>query len=246
MDPVRIVPAGPDDERLWRLVQEFTGLMAGLSWTLIGGLMVRVIEAEHGSGVATWTTVDLDAVVDIRADPIATEETSRRLMGVGFEPSRSGPGIVYRFRRADDVVDVLAPDHIGRRARLVTVPPDQTLQAVGTRQALGRSRDLAIDAGWGPFLVPVPTLIGAILLKARVVGSARESRRKHERDLARLLVLVRDPETVAQGLTHGQRADLWDRVELTDPAHGAWAGILGAEDGAAALEILAGLPSPRG
>lgn len=143
------------------------------------------------------------------------------------------------------MVDVLAPDHVGRRARLVTVPPDQTLQAVGTRQALGRSRDLTIDAGWGPFLVPVPTLIGAILLKARVVGSARGSRRKHERDLARLLVLVRDPETVAQGLAHGERADLRDRVELTDPAHRAWAGIVGPEDGTAALEILAGLPSPR-
>lgn len=63
MDPVRIAPSGPDDERLWRLVHEFADVMIGLPRTLIGGLMVRAVEAEHGVRVTTWTTVDLDAVV---------------------------------------------------------------------------------------------------------------------------------------------------------------------------------------
>lgn len=84
--PVLIAPSGPEDERVWRLVDEFADLMIGLPWTLIGGLMVRAVEAEHGVRVTTWTTVDLDAVIDVRTDPIATEEASRRLIGVGFEP----------------------------------------------------------------------------------------------------------------------------------------------------------------
>ncbi len=238
--PVRIVPSSPDDERLWHLVQEFAELVAGLPWALIGGLMVRAIEAEHDVAVTTWATVDVDAVLDVRTKSTATEEASRRLVGAGFEPLRSEPGIVYRFTRGDDIVDVLAPDHLAARTRRTTIPPDQTLEALGTRQALRRTHELLIDAGRGPFPVPVPTLIGAILLKARVAGNARESRQKHERDLARLLILVPDPAAAARGLTPGERAYLRERIELTDLAHNAWLGIVGAEDGAAALEILAG------
>lgn len=238
--PVRIVPSSPDDERLWHLVQEFAELVAGLPWALIGGLMVRAIEAEHDVAVTTWATVDVDAVLDVRTKSTATEESSRRLVGAGFEPLRSEPGIVYRFTRGDDIVDVLAPDHLAARTRRTTIPPDQTLEALGTRQALRRTHELLIDAGRGPFPVPVPTLIGAILLKARVAGNARVSRQKHERDLARLLALVPDPTAAARGLTPGERAYLRERIELTDLAHNAWVGIVGAEDGAAALEILAG------
>ncbi len=167
IEPVRIVPSGAADAGLWRLVREFAELMVDLSWTLIGGMMVRAIEAEHGAAVTTWATVDLDAVLDVRTVTSATEIAAQRLLDAGFDPVRLEPEVIYRFQRGDDVVDVLAPDHLGSHASLVTVPPERTLEIVGSRQAIARSRDLLVEAGDGPFVIPVPSLLGAVLIKAR-------------------------------------------------------------------------------
>jgi hypothetical protein len=94
-------------------------------------------------------------------------------------------------------VDVLAPDKIGERDDITTVPPGKTLAALGSRQALNRRRVSAVDAGDRPFDLPVPSLWGAIIIKARVVGNVqgKASQGKHERDLARLLALVGDPRS---------------------------------------------------
>ena len=134
--------------------------------------MVRVIEAEHGvwSG---WTTGDIDAVLDVRALSTATEQAAARLQAAGFAPERHDENVIYRFVRGRDTVDVLGPDHLGVRANLKTVPPDLTLEALGSRQAIDRSRTVVIDAGDGRFSLPVPSLVGAIVIKARVVGNTQ-------------------------------------------------------------------------
>lgn len=238
IEPVRIVPSGAADARLWGLVREFADLMADLPWTLIGGMMVRAIEAEHGASTTTWVTVDVDAVLDVRAVTDATKIAAQRLIEAGFEPVRLEPEVIYRFKRGDDVVDVLAPDHLGSRASLVTVPPERTLEIVGGRQAVARARDLLVGAGDWPFAIPIPSLMGAVLIKARAAGDTYETRAKHERDLARLLVLIRDPTVEARELTTRERAHLGERTDMTDPSHRAWTGVAGAEDGAVALEIL--------
>ncbi len=118
MTPVGIAPVGEAEDDLWRLVREVSTLLRGLPWTLVGGLMVRVIEAEHGA-VTTWTTGDVDTVLDVRALSNATEAAAARLVEAGFEPQRYGDGLTYRFIRAGDVVDVLAPDNAGPRASRV-------------------------------------------------------------------------------------------------------------------------------
>ena len=86
-------------------------------------------------------------------------------MAAGFEPERDD-SLVFRFVRGHDIVDVLAPDNLGERARLTTVPPDSTMEALGSRQALTRGRTVTVDAGDGPFELPVPSLVGAIVIKA--------------------------------------------------------------------------------
>ena len=89
-----LVPHGDDEERLWRLVAEVAGLLHGLRWMLIGGLMVRLLEAEHGAPTS-WTTVDVDAVVDPRSMSIATTIEADRLMAAGFEPYPTDEVTVY-------------------------------------------------------------------------------------------------------------------------------------------------------
>ena len=62
---VTVVVRDGDEARLWSLVGEVTRLLDGLPWLLIGGLMVRIIEAEHGR-TTSYSTVDVDTVLDVR------------------------------------------------------------------------------------------------------------------------------------------------------------------------------------
>ncbi len=242
---ILITPTSPEEIGLWRLAREVTSILAELPWVLVGGLMVRILEAEHGVET-TFTTSDVDAVLDVRAVSTATRQAATRLQAAGFEPEPYDGNLTYRFRRGRDIVDVLAPDNIGSRASLITVPPGETLEALGGRQALNRRRLVTLDAGDGPFEVPLPSLVGAIVIKARVAGNVqnRLSRPKHERDLARLLALVKDPKAARAELTRKEQGYLRERGALTDPSHRAWRNVTGAEDGVAALLILGEATGP--
>lgn len=237
MPTLRVTPVDDAEAEVWSLAREVAGLLEGLPWILIGGLLVRIIEAEHDVSTE-WTTGDVDAVLDIRAMSTATEEASRRLMAAGFEPERDDS--LVRFVRGHDIVDVLAPDNLGERARLTTVPPDSTMEALGSGQALTRGRTATVNAGDGPFEFPVPSLAGAIVIKAWVVGSVqnRNTRRKHERDLARPLAVVADPVAMLAELAGRERGYLRQRAEMVDAAHLAWRRVPGVENGITALSIL--------
>lgn len=127
---VRIRPASEADAGLWRLTRDVAALLAGLPWVLIGGQMVAIIEAEHGATIGR-TTGDVDALLDVRAARNATLEAARRLHTAGFEPDRHAGGLTYRFIRGPDIVDVLAPDHVGERPDIRTVPPGHHFRGAG-------------------------------------------------------------------------------------------------------------------
>src|SRR5207247_2448159 len=121
---------------------------------------------------------------------------------------------------------------------LSTVPPNSTLEALGGTQAIKRSRTVVIDVGDGSFELSVPSLAGAITIKARVASAtALTTREKHERDLARLLALVDDPGALHRQLTVKERGYLRAHVGMLRLDHPAWRGITGAEDAVLALEI---------
>jgi hypothetical protein len=237
---IAIAPIDDAEAEVWRLAREVAHLLTGLPWVLIGGLMVRVAEAERGV-TTTFTTGDVDTVLDVRAISTATAEAATRLLAADFHPEPYDERLTYRFVRGNDVVDVLAPDNLGERADITTVPPGETIGALGSRQALNRRRVVTVDAGDGPFDLPVPSLLGSIIIKARVVTNVqgKASQPKHERDLARLLALVDDPVAMRSGLNRKERRYLRDRMALADPDHRAWRGVRGAEDGAIALSMLA-------
>lgn len=234
-EPIRIVSGSDAEAQLWRTTAEVARLFAGLPWVLVGGLMVAILEREHGVTVSR-TTVDVDALIDVRGVTQATRQAAIRLEEAGFVSEQTADGLAYRFVRGADIVDVLAPDHLGPRADIVTAPPGETLEAVGGRQALQRRRVVAVEAVGETFSVPIPSLLGAIVIKARVAaGSGRE---KHRRDLARLLALVDDVEPMSQEMSSKERGYLRARSELRDPRHPAWSGIPNAEDAIIALERL--------
>jgi hypothetical protein len=232
-------PVNGEDAAVWRLAQEVSGLFADLPWVLIGGLMVRILEIEHGVQTP-WLTGDVDIVLDVRMVSSAAEQAAGRLQAAAFVPQRYGENLTYRFIRDADIVDVLAPDHLGQRARRTTVPPDETLEALGGRQALNRRRTVTVDAGSGPFELACPSLTGALVIKARVAQNVqgRRSQAKHERDLARLLALLPDPLATRNALSRGERGYFRARENMTHVDHVAWTDVPSAENGAIALSIL--------
>lgn len=236
---IPITPRDGQDAAVLRLAGELASILAGLPWVCVGGLMVRVLEAEAGFEGA-WSTGDVDALMDVRTVSSATEDAARRPAAAGFTPEPKEDRLLYRFTRGSDVVDILAPDHLGPRASRRTVPPAETIEADGGRQALERRRDVELDVGGDRFVLPCPSLAGAIVMKGRVAASVahRDGRAKHQRDLCRLLALVADPFATRDELSPRERAWLGQLAELRDPAHRAWSRIAGAGDGAAALEIL--------
>ena len=111
---------------------------------LVGGQMVAVLEAEFG-GIVGRTTTDVDIVVGVNGVCSSPRVAAQRLVEVGYEPSRETEA-TYRFVRGSDTVDVMAPDHLGERADIVTVPPGETIEAPGGRQALQRKRTVTVSA----------------------------------------------------------------------------------------------------
>ena len=246
MTSIVVHPVNDEDAAVWRLTREVSGMFADLPWVLIGGLMVRILEIEHGVQTS-WLTGDVDTVLDTRMVSTATEEAAARLQAAAFVPQRYDEDLTYRFIRDKDIVDVLAPDHLGERAKRTTVTPGETLEALGGRQALNRRRMVTIDAGNGRFGLPCPSLTGALVIKARVADNVqgRRSQDKHERDLARLLALVPDPLAMRNELSHKERGYFGVRANMTDVDHVAWTDVPSAENGAIALSILSEVDPSR-
>ncbi|MGI8829048.1 MAG: hypothetical protein ACR2I5_04645 [Candidatus Limnocylindria bacterium] len=47
-EPIRIDPGSDSEVRLWRATAEVAQLFADWPWVLVGGLMVAILEREHG------------------------------------------------------------------------------------------------------------------------------------------------------------------------------------------------------
>ena len=85
-------------------------------------------------------------------------------------------------------IDLLAPEGLGP---VTTTPPGRTVQVPGGTQALDRTALLPVEHAGQRGLVPRPSLLGAIVVKAAAI-SVDDLPRAQEHDLALLLSLVAD------------------------------------------------------
>jgi hypothetical protein len=146
-------------------------------------------------------TVDIDILGAARKPPAMTEQIASVLVGKGAEvvmPPRSKPELGYRFQLDGEVVEILGPD--GLRADPKTVGGLRTFQVSGGSQALRRTEVVLVQlADAQPVAVRRPSLLGAILIKARVVAKHRKEKFHSDRqDLIRLLSYVEDPRALAR------------------------------------------------
>lgn len=241
--PVIVMPPlGQSLTHVWHLLFDLEESLPGV-WCLIGGLMVALHGLEHDR--YDWRpSADADVLVNIRADPAAL----RRIAEFLTTPPRSlkgdpGPdGILHRFIRHAGaekiVIDVLAPDNLGRRADLTTSPPGRTIQVPGGTQALNRAEYVRIQVEDRVGRVSRPALPASIIAKAAALNLPGESER-HTQDLAFLLSLMRDPLGARSALSANERGKL-RACPLTDRHHRAWRYLpeTDADAGHAALRLL--------
>jgi hypothetical protein len=206
-------------------------------WTLIGAQMVALHALEHGR-MPPRRSEDVDVLVNVRAVHDGTRRLSRALQEEGFslEPPNL-EGIGHRFRGDRVTVDVLAPEGLGHRADLFTVPPAHTVSVPGGTQALRRTEHVEVRLGRLRGSIPRPNLLGAIVLKACAVG-VHDAPDAQRIDLAFLLSLVERPRTLADSLASKDRKWLRRRQELLDPRHPAWFRTANPEIGQRALRVF--------
>jgi hypothetical protein len=187
--------------RLWSSVADLTELLP-TEWVLVGGLMVQLYALEAGVDDIR-VTMDVDVLGQGRP-PGALAAIDEALGHDGFELQLPADGVVRRYLRGDLIVDVLKPD--GMRDG-IGVP--------GGSQALTRSESLTIRLDGRTFLLRRPTLLGAILIKARSLLVHRDPEAQRE-DLLLLLSLVDDPRAMAEQLKRSERGWLRNAVERLD------------------------------
>jgi hypothetical protein len=117
------------------------------------------------------------------------------------------------------IVDVLAPDGIGL-AGATTTGRLRTIQIPGGTQALTRTEVVEVVIEGDTVALRRPTLIAAILLKARALRvHSRPEDQRH--DLVTLLGLLEDPRSARVDMSAkeiGWVRSISDRLTVDDPA----------------------------
>jgi hypothetical protein len=213
---VRLDPADAVSRRLWSEVGRLADEVLADGWTLVGGLMVQLHAVEAGETDLRVTT-DVDIVADTRAAG-RFQRIVKALTEDGFELRDPGPfEIGHRWERDGLVLDLLAPDGLREDPRVSGRV--RTVQVPGGTQALERTEVIEVEIDGVARRLRRPTLLGAILIKARslLVHDDPDTQRA---DLILLLSLLDDPRVAARQLKGRERGWLRDAegaLALDDP-----------------------------
>jgi hypothetical protein len=215
-----MLAARPDGaEDIWSVLVDVATTLELTEWCLIGGQMVA-FRAWIAGVPAPRTSDDLDVLSNLYVHPDAVARCARAVRALGFEVEElhtSG----HRFTRGRLVVDILAPDHPPKRAALRTVGRRTTVEVPGGTQALQRLALVPVEYAGREVLVPVPNLLGALLLKAD--ASRLHDPDRHLFDVAFLTSLVTDPLAMRGELSGSDPRRLRAAdTHLADADHRAW------------------------
>lgn len=236
--PVELPTLGDHENALWDTLLELADLRPR-EWTLIGGQMVLVHATEAGVHAPRLST-DLDVLVNARVVADGVRGFVQAIESRGFALAGVSPeGVAHRYHRDRVCIDVLAPEGLGSRTDVTTTPPGRTVSVPGGTQALNRTELLPVAAGPAQGLLPRPSLLGALVIKAAAVAvdDVPDAQRS---DLALLLNLVQRPTGLRDELSSKDRKRLQARSEMLDPRHQAWSQLptSQADRGRATLELL--------
>lgn len=189
----------PQTLELWSALGDLVGRLPG-EWVLVGGLMVQ-LHALEGGDTDVRVTADIDVLGEARPQG-ALDAIDDALQAEGFElVGPDADGFAHRYRRETLTIDVLSPDGIRPPA---TIGGQKAVGIPGGSQALGRAELVKVAVGVREFELRRPTLLGAILIKARSLMKHSDPEAQRE-DLLCLLALVEDPRAMAPELRPTER-----------------------------------------
>lgn len=196
----------PPQAEAWLIAGMLQQLVPG-GWTVVGGQMVQ-FHGWRAGATPTRTTTDLDAGIAVRADPMGFQVISQALQDLGLRAVPHPSGLEYRWVKGltgggQAQVDLLLPSGLGDRARL-SVNGRPGVQSRGVQWATDKSQLWQLAMEGHQFLVPVPSLLGAVLAKASALCNSSDSDPdRHLSDLA-FLAGVATAADLAEPLTPRQ------------------------------------------
>lgn len=209
---------GDDHHALWVDLIALAEAQSG-SWTLIGAQMVALYAWD--AGIESRPSEDADVLANVRVTTSATRDVAGFLRERGYEPEESLTNVVHLFTRGNAEIDVLAPDGLGPKSDITTIPGRHTIEVPGGSQALGRTDLVSVRTREIAGELPRPNLLGAILVKVRAI-EVDDVPNAQRADLALLLELVDDPDVLRSELRNSERGWLRRHEYLADPDHPQW------------------------
>lgn len=233
---IQVPESGDSSHEMWTELFELER-SCGVAWTLIGAHMVALHGWANGRDQIRPSR-DADVLVDARALTGATAKVSSFLSDREFVLDGASPdGVGHRFTHGAVSVDVLGPDGVGEKADLTTLGDAHTVRVPGGTQALRRSSSVEVRSRDVSGLIPLPDLLGSLLVKVRAISVGRTPDAQRE-DVAFLLSLILDPDAVASDITPKERGWLKGHDGFGDPSSACYRRIPGAEDAAIVFRRL--------
>ncbi|WP_194815903.1 hypothetical protein [Nocardia sp. XZ_19_385] len=216
------------DAQLWPALLDLADNLPQ-PYTVIGGMMVWMHGAVAGQQPPR-VTQDIDVLMDLRAQVSALRKAVTALERLGYRVDGMSPdGLAHRYRRDDGtLVDLLAPDNLGRRADLTTTPPGRTLEVPGGTKALSHRVAVEIRYGTRSSVLYLPELARALHCKVKAYLIDHPTPRpgiesRHLSDIAFLVSLIDDPDRILEQLGARPGCEHFTAAAvLDDPRHPAW------------------------
>jgi hypothetical protein len=123
---------------------------------------------------------------------------------------RAGVDRIRVTRDADLLADVLAPDHFDPRHSLRTESHRETIKIPGGSQVLQRRTELTVITAerTSGVQIPLPTVLGALILKAAAWVEDGRAPERHLQDAVLLVSLIGDPLVEREALKGTDRKRL--------------------------------------
>jgi len=201
-------------------------------WTLVGGQMVHLHCAERGSS-PTRPTDDVDAVLDVRAEPDVLWNITRELANLGFAADGESPtGHQHRWVREGASIDILIPRHLGERASSRRgYGGGTTIETKAAQQALDRTENVEVKVAGRTGTVRRPSMLGSLVAKSAAYTIPLDTGRdRHLTDLAVLSTLV-TPGDRLQDATKRDLRYLYTALGALAQTPRILGGVQGADDG---------------
>jgi len=207
------------EEQPWPSAFELARILPRNSWTLVGGLMVK-LHAALADLPAPRTTVDVDTALHLETQAITFAQANALLTGAGYVLNPD-TAFAYRFERGADQVDVMCSDRqaIWRRPGFGGRP---LFGIPGGTRALQQTIDVDVVTGVDTVRFVVPTLRGSLVLKGAAYLEDSRNRGRHEEDAVVLLACIDDAGEAWRGLSQQSRRRVRALVAALSEHNAPW------------------------